>query len=265
MGSSKNNNGDPAVLFYTSDFMSGVMDLDMEERGQYITLLCAQHQKGHFSEKTIRLLVGVCSESVLKKFKIDEDGLYFHPRMDIEIAKRLKYKDGRIENLNKGKKGKSHMDCHVDSHMVDHMEPHMETPYVKMKMKMKIEDENSGGVQHKTAQTAKPTKSEVVAFFVENGYRGEIGERAFLYYSEAGWVDSRGNKVRSWKQKMRSVWFKGEHKKPENEIDMVKAKKDADDFYNSRMGPADLRGFKITPEVEEDYQVDRSDEQGDET
>ncbi len=265
MGNTKNNNGDPAVLFYTSDFLSGVMDLDMEERGQYITLLCAQHQKGHLSEKTIILLVGSCSESVLKKFKIDEDGLYFHPRMDIEIAKRLTYKGGRIKNLMGGKKDKSHMDSHVDTHMDAHMDSHMETPYVKMKMEMEIEDENSGKHQHKSAQTAYPTKSEVVAFFVENGYRGDVGAQAFGYYADADWVDSRGNKVRSWKQKMRSVWFKDEHKKPENEIDMVKAKKDADDFYNSRMGPADLHGFKIVPEVEEDYEVDRSDEQGDET
>jgi len=48
---------DPAFLFYSSDFLSGITDLTMEERGQYITLLCLQHQKGSLSEKTIRLSV----------------------------------------------------------------------------------------------------------------------------------------------------------------------------------------------------------------
>lgn len=30
------------VLFYTSDFLSGTSFFTMEERGQYITLLCEQ-------------------------------------------------------------------------------------------------------------------------------------------------------------------------------------------------------------------------------
>ena len=40
---------DPAFLFYSSDFLSGIADLNMEERGQYITLLCVQHQKGRLN------------------------------------------------------------------------------------------------------------------------------------------------------------------------------------------------------------------------
>ena len=44
---------DPAFVFYTGDFLTGVIDMTMEERGQYITLLCLQHQKGHFSKKTL--------------------------------------------------------------------------------------------------------------------------------------------------------------------------------------------------------------------
>ena len=42
---------DPAFVFYTGDFLNGVIDMTMEERGQYITLLCFQHQKGHISQK----------------------------------------------------------------------------------------------------------------------------------------------------------------------------------------------------------------------
>lgn len=98
---------DPAILFYTSDFLSGVMDLDMEERGQYITLLCAQHQKGHLSEKTTRLLVGSVSVSVLSKFKKDEHGLLFNERMDEEINKRTKFIDSRSVNGKLGGRPKA--------------------------------------------------------------------------------------------------------------------------------------------------------------
>lgn len=104
-------------MFYTSDFLSGVMDLDMEERGQYITLLCAQHQKGHLSEKTIRLLVGSVSVSVLEKFTVDLHGLYYNQRMEEEISKRLNFIDSRVENGKKGGRPKKPNENLVVNHM----------------------------------------------------------------------------------------------------------------------------------------------------
>lgn len=96
------NEKDPAVLLYTSDFLTGVIDMDMEERGQYITLLCYQHQRGHISEKTIRLLVGNVSDNVLSHFKKDENGLLFNSRMDLEKENRKKFTESRRENGKKG-------------------------------------------------------------------------------------------------------------------------------------------------------------------
>lgn len=92
----------PAFLFYSSDFMSGVTDLTMEERGQFITLLCIQHQKGSLSEKTIRLNVGSVSVDVLAKFKQDEDGNYYNERLKDEIEKRNNFTESRKNNGNKG-------------------------------------------------------------------------------------------------------------------------------------------------------------------
>ncbi len=93
---------DPAVLFYTSDFLTGVIDMTMEERGQYITLLCYQHQKGHISLETIRLLVGNVSVKVLEHFRLDENGLYFNARMDKEKESRQKFTESRRKNGKKG-------------------------------------------------------------------------------------------------------------------------------------------------------------------
>lgn len=92
---------DPAFLFYTNDFYSGISDLTMEERGQYITLLCLQHLKGHLSEKTIQLAVGKPSEDVMKKFTLDENGLYFNKRLQLEISKRAEYAEKQRERVNK--------------------------------------------------------------------------------------------------------------------------------------------------------------------
>ena len=64
----------------------------------------------------------------------------------------------------------------------------------------------------RSAPAPAPTLEEVQTFFKENGYNVEIGTKAFRYYADANWRDSRGEPVRAWKQKMRGVWFKDEHK-----------------------------------------------------
>ena len=90
---------DPAFLFYTADFYSGVAGMTMTERGQYITLLCVQHQQGHLSERLICVTLNINSVNeipyVMEKFKKDKDGLYFNERLDNEIQTRAKYCDSR--------------------------------------------------------------------------------------------------------------------------------------------------------------------------
>jgi hypothetical protein len=93
---------DPAFLFYSSDFLTGVTDLTMEERGQYITLLCLQHQKGHLTEKTIRLSVGSISVDVRNKFAIDENGNLYNEILDKKIEERKKFTESRRNNGLKG-------------------------------------------------------------------------------------------------------------------------------------------------------------------
>ena len=59
-----------------------------------------------------------------------------------------------------------------------------------------------------------PALNEVKAYFKQNGYSAFSAEKAWNYY-EAGnppWHDSKGNPVRSWKQKMQANWFKLENK-----------------------------------------------------
>lgn len=92
---------DPAFLFYSSDFLSGISDLTMEERGQYITLLCLQHQKGHLSEKTIKINIPNISNDVLSKFSKDENGNFFNKRLEIESEKRVKHSENQRNNAKK--------------------------------------------------------------------------------------------------------------------------------------------------------------------
>jgi len=92
---------DPAFLFYSNDFLTGVQDLTMEERGLYITLLCIQHQKGFITEKMIQLCHGINSVDVLVKFSRDKDGNYFNERLKIEIEKRKIHSEKQREKARK--------------------------------------------------------------------------------------------------------------------------------------------------------------------
>ena len=57
-----------------------------------------------------------------------------------------------------------------------------------------------------------PLIDEVILYFTENGYTKESAVKAFNYYQENNWKDSRNNQVKNWKQKMQGVWFKEENK-----------------------------------------------------
>lgn len=92
-------NNTPAVLFYSQDFLAGVADMTLEERGAYITLLAYQNVHGHMSTEYIERVCPGCPDYVLEKFMVDEDGELFNARMEQEIAKRNKFKDSRYKNL----------------------------------------------------------------------------------------------------------------------------------------------------------------------
>lgn len=61
-----------------------------------------------------------------------------------------------------------------------------------------------------------PSKDDMIAYFVQNGYRAEIGAKAWEGYNSAEWMDSHGKPVLNWKQKSQHVWFRDEHKMPQN-------------------------------------------------
>jgi len=78
----------------------------------------------------------------------------------------------------------------------------------KVKEKVKVKEKEK-------VQFVAPTIDEVVKFFEEHGYTN--GDKAWNYYNDGDWKDSKGNPVVNWKQKMRIVWFKDENKKQPTE------------------------------------------------
>lgn len=102
---------DPAFLFYSKDWLSGCQFMSFEERGIYITLLCAQHQNGHLDPKRVGFLLGLSWDMVpamvKEKFKTDANGMIFNERLDEEAEKRANFVEKQRNNGAKGGRPKT--------------------------------------------------------------------------------------------------------------------------------------------------------------
>jgi hypothetical protein len=173
---------DPAFLFYSSDFLNGVADLTMEERGQFITLLCLQHQKGTLTDKTIRLCLGSVSVDVLSKFSKDKDGNFFNERLNEEIEKRIQFTESRRNNGSKGGRPKNN------------------TKPLGLAKHNLMEDVNENENEDININKSKCTFEEVYEYMAirigkENAKLE--AEKFVNYYTSNGWKVGK-NPMRSW-------------------------------------------------------------------
>ena len=120
---------DPAFLFYSNDFLSGTMLMTDEEIGQYIKLLCLQHQKGHLKEKDMLNICKTYNEEIFSKFVKDEEGKFYNERLEEEIIRRKKYSESRRNNRKKKDlEEKKEATCEEDmKNICNSCEEHMET------------------------------------------------------------------------------------------------------------------------------------------
>jgi hypothetical protein len=100
---------DPAVLLYTSDFLSGTYTMTDEQVGRYIRLLCLQHQKGKLTEKDMLSICKGYDSDVYEKFDL-VDGCYINKRMYEEAQKRSKFTESRRKNASA-----KHMPNHMEN------------------------------------------------------------------------------------------------------------------------------------------------------
>ena len=111
---------DPAVLFYTSDFLSGTFTMTDEQVGKYIRLLCLQHQKGKLTEKDMLSICKAYDSDIWEKFD-QVEGFFLNDRMYNESIRRSKFTESRRNNA------KSVKNDSTSEALVKHMPKHMET------------------------------------------------------------------------------------------------------------------------------------------
>ena len=73
-------------------------------------------------------------------------------------------------------------------------------------------------------ESSIPSLEDVIEYFNGNGYTTDSARKMYNYYQasvssnrQRYWKDSRGNTVKSWRQKAQSVWFKPENKKKDGD------------------------------------------------
>lgn len=96
---------DPAVLFYTQDFLVGSSLFTPVQKGHYITLLCYQQQSetGSLPLEQVKVLMGKDFTkqwpAIQVKFKEDKNGFY-NERMRKEINRRKQHSEKQKERVS---------------------------------------------------------------------------------------------------------------------------------------------------------------------
>ena len=216
---------DPAFLFYSSDFLSGVQDLTMEERGQYITLLCLQHQKGHLTEKMIRLCCGNAAADVLAKFRQDDEGLFFNQRLEDEVGKRKAHTEKQRARAIDGWKKRKNNNYDTDAAA--------STTANATALPLENENRNENEIIIEDANEKKVTRKKFVKPDENDVYNlmGELNMQANNFLSEArvvsfakvfmdhyesnGWVVGK-TPMKDWQSTVRN-WMRKEYDKVKNQ------------------------------------------------
>jgi uncharacterized protein YdaU (DUF1376 family) len=200
---------DPAFLFYSTDFFMGTIDMTDEQVGQYIRLMCLQHQKGHLTEAImLSIMKGKLDDLILSKFVQDSEGLYYNKRLELEIEKRRRFTDSRARNLKGASDAHTdkHVDSHMDSHKTTHMDTHMETHMVNV-------NENENRNENKQKGSASKKEKEPRHKHGQYGWvlltatqydklLADLGEaeleRCIAYVDESAQATDNKNKWKDW-------------------------------------------------------------------
>lgn len=181
---------DPAVLFYTNDFLSGTILLSNEQKGAYITLLCLQHQKGLLSEKDMLSVCKSYDEDVFSKFIKTDEG-YYNERMKIEHEKRSNFCKSRRESVLKGIANKG-----------NNRKNSVRKAYVK---RMEDENEDVNNIKNNIpplsefldfCKTIKEINYTAYEFSLKSKYESWVDNK---------WKDGNGNKIKNWKSKIKNT------------------------------------------------------------
>lgn len=106
---------DPAFLFYYQDWLIGTYFMKRREKGAYMDLLCYQADKGRLTLDDIKEILNGdfdCWDKIKDKF-VEDNGLFYNKRLDLEKTKRANFTDSRRKNVEKRYSKSTYVDTSV--------------------------------------------------------------------------------------------------------------------------------------------------------
>lgn len=202
--------GLPYFKFTPTEWLTG--DICFEEfdvQGLFINICALYWQRdGILTLEDIerRYKKPTALDSLLGRFLSVNDGLITINFLDEQFVERKHISVTNSENGSKGGRPKTLG-----------IKPTANPPLTGTKPKESQQEEEESEEEkkkNKRKNFSPPTLDEVKKYFKDSGYTEQSAEKAFNHYNVADWHDTNGNKVRSWKQKMSTNWFKDENKQP---------------------------------------------------
>lgn len=94
---------DPALMFYTANFLNEVREMNFQQIGKYVKLICYQHADDkHIKPREFyNILSKQEDQVVIEMFEEDEDGCFFVRHVEEEIIRRKGVSKTKSENAKK--------------------------------------------------------------------------------------------------------------------------------------------------------------------
>lgn len=163
-------------------------------RGQSIMSLDSWAKQFNWSKQQVRTFFSLLENDKM----ITLEGLQYTTRLTV----------CNYENYQGIVTHEQHTEQHTNNTPITHEQHADNTPITSIKESK----EGKESKKRKKKEFIPPSLDEVRLYFIENGYKPDIGEKMFKSYSVADWHDSKGIKISNWKQKAINVWFRDENK-----------------------------------------------------
>ena len=214
---------DPAFLFYPADFTLGTMGMSYEQIGKYITLLILQHSKGgYIKSRDVKRILNLTNDEdieILEKFKINENGDYYNKRLLDEMVKREEHSQKQRENANKRWNkdtvvmpshyngnanamplGNENKDLYVNTNTNNNISLKESKPILNTNNTISNNTKKNNSI--KVNKTFVPPTLEEIEKYCRERKNNVDPNQFYDYFTTGEWFDSKGQKVKNWKQKI---------------------------------------------------------------
>ena len=144
------------------------------------------------------------NDAIKVELFVECDGYFYSNSLNDRMQEMNKKRLNGIANGKKGGRPTNEEPKNNLNHNLNHNLNESKTKPLKERKEKESKD---------ISKFIPPIVEDVLNYFEENGYSREVANKAYHYYNNLGWKNSKGNQVVNWKNTMLNNWFKDENKK----------------------------------------------------